>query len=332
MLNLEKTTMVVYKKLKKQPFQTRKILTLHYKKGDNMKVKDMLLEIIPLSTPDLSQLIMEYKELYVNEWIMSKGFNYIAIYPELIYNKVLPLLSSHIDTVNFNRIVFPKVSKDGIIKSRLRWNSNAIGEDELTGSPIGGDDRCGVAIMLHLLSRKIPAVYLFCDKEETGCIGSKEFINSSCDYLLSRCSCYIGLDRRGKQDAAVYTYESQSLLNIVKKYGYEKKMGSVTDIAIIQDEYPKAAVNLSVGFYNEHTAMEYIDVSAFEHTALIVPKLLDSVTDMVFNDLHCVDNYLFRYTIGKSNYQPKDLDYYDDYMLPYCHYTPKNKKKGKKDV
>ena len=57
-----------------------------------MKVKDMLLEIIPLSTPDLSQLIMEYKELYVNEWIMSKGFNYIAIYPELIYNKVLPLL------------------------------------------------------------------------------------------------------------------------------------------------------------------------------------------------------------------------------------------------
>ena len=78
--------------------------------------------------------------------------------------------------------------------------------------------------------------------------------------------------------------------------------------------------------------MEYIDVSAFEHTALIVPKLLDSVTDMVFNDLHCVDNYLFRYTIGKSNYQPKDLDYYDDYMLPYCHYTPKNKKKGKKDV
>ena len=295
-----------------------------------MKVKDMLLEIIPLSTPDLSQLIMEYKELYVNEWIMSKGFNYIAIYPELIYNKVLPLLSSHIDTVNFNRIVFPKVSKDGIIKSRLRWNSNAIGEDELTGSPIGGDDRCGVAIMLHLLSRKIPAVYLFCDKEEVGCMGSEEFLYSSCDYLLSRCSCYIGLDRRGKQDAAVYTYESQSLLNIVKKYGYEKKLGSVTDIAIIQDEYPKAAVNLSVGFFSEHTTMEYIDVSAFERTALIVPKVLDSVTDMVFNDLHCVDNYLFRYTIGNS-YKSKDLDYYDDYMLPYSHYTTK-KKKGDKDV
>ena len=295
-----------------------------------MKVKDMLLEIIPLSTPDLFRLILEYKELYVNDWIMVKGADYIAIYPELIYTKILPLLSSHIDTVNFNRIVFPKVSKDGIIKSRLRWNSNAIGEDELTGSPIGGDDRCGVAIMLHLLSRKIPAVYLFCDKEEVGCMGSEEFLYSSCEYLLSRCSCYIGLDRKGKQDAAVYTYESQSLLNIVKKYGYEKKLGSVTDIAIIQDEYPKAAVNLSVGFFNEHTTMEYIDVSAFEYTALIVPKLLDSVTNVVFNDIHSVNRCISRYTIGNS-YKSKDLDYYDDYMLPYSHYTTK-KKKGDKDV
>ena len=295
-----------------------------------MKTKELLMEIIPLSTPDLFRLILEYKELYVNDWIMSKGFNYIAIYPELIYTKILPLLSSHIDTVNFNRIVYPELSKDGIIKSRLRRDRNVFDNNDLVGSPIGGDDRCGVAIMLHLLSRKIPAVYLFCDKEEVGCMGSEEFLYSSCEYLLSRCSCYIGLDRRGKQDAAVYTYESQSLLNIVKKYGYEKKLGSVTDIAIIQDEYPKAAVNLSVGFYNEHTAMEYIDVSAFERTALIVPKVLDSVTDMVFNDLHCVDNYLFRYTIGNS-YKSKDLDYYDDYMLPYSHYTTK-KKKGDKDV
>jgi hypothetical protein len=103
-------------------------------------------------------------------------------------------------------------------------------EQGLLTSPdgIGGDDRCGVyGILILLLAGYRPHI-LFTEDEEVGGIGATKaskstVIPESIKYLVQ-------LDRRGEDDAVFYCCDSPKFHKFIESYGFNKKIGSFTDI------------------------------------------------------------------------------------------------------
>lgn len=179
-----------------------------------------------------------------------------------------PLICAHYDTVvPMHQRVVP-VKRHGII-------SNPHGV-------LGGDDRAGVFIAFELIKLGLPAHYAFFDMEECGGVGSNTFAREWSDWLRDSVSCYIGLDRRGHADAATYNCPSVELLNIVERYGYHEAFGSFTDISNLENAVPKAGINLSVGFYNEHTSDESVFVPAVFRTLDCMKSIIRDVQGKEF--------------------------------------------------
>ena len=72
---------------------------------------------------------------------------------------------------------------------------------------IGGDDRCGVWMILQIL-RTANCHVLFCEDEEVGCVGAKKFTRGS---LRPQVNYIVELDRRGSNDAVFTAAITRSL-------------------------------------------------------------------------------------------------------------------------
>ena len=86
---------------------------------------------------------------------------------------------------------------------------------------------------------------------------------------------FIGLDRRGLDNVAVYGYDNQDLINLFENEGYIEVDGSITDVAVLSEQSSRnlACVNLSVGYYNEHTKREFINIFAIQRAIKTLIKL-----------------------------------------------------------
>lgn len=246
-------------------------------------------------------LTMTEKEIVSKIELTANENDYQVIkYPKFIIVRPIdpigyaPLVCAHYDTV---------VGRTPTVIAK----SDTI---SATGTPVGGDDRCGVAIALSLIQDKAIATFAFFDEEESGAQGSKSFLMAE-SWIAKASSCYIGLDRRGDCDAAVYSYESEELLRIVGKYGYKKAIGSMTDVSIIESQLPKATVNLSVGFYREHTAMETIVIKDTYNTYKNMLSIIDDIGEKLFVDIE--DVYSWR-----TDFRETDRNYYEnDFGVPH---------------
>ncbi|MBT0612770.1 hypothetical protein [Campylobacter hyointestinalis] len=137
----------------------------------------------------------------------------------------------------------------------------------------GGDDRAGVYIALQLIKAKKPFAFGFFKDEEIGCLGSSalsSYINS-----LDSVTAFIGLDRRGADEVATYGHDNKELINIFESKGYIEAVGSVTDASKLSALSNKglACVNLSVGYYNEHTKKEVLNTTAMNRTLKVLKNL-----------------------------------------------------------
>lgn len=228
---------------------------------------------------------------------IKSGIKYTVISPKKQGN--YPLICAHVDTV---RRKIPMLRLDSITNT-------------ITGSGdiLGGDDRAGVYILYSLIDSGIPAIYCLFDEEETGGAGVEEFMDNHEDIITSS-TCYIGLDRRGSTDAATYSYTSSKLLLMLGDYGYKQKDGSCTDVSRLESAYPKATVNLSVGFYSEHTSNEYLSIGDMERTLENMKSIIPRTTNVFFTDIKS-DTYSRKdYGMyGSFRNYGKYTDYYDDY-------------------
>ena len=201
-------------------------------------------------------LTMPQKELanFVKDFAKKNGWEPREYKGSAILVKSGPiLLSSHLDVVG-NKV--PK-SRDVIFNGKhifLRKKAKTV---------LGGDDRCGVWLMLKLLEKKqLNYSYLFCFDEEGGCKGSSNLDPE----LLAPFNCFIGLDRRGGNNFALYGYDNDELNYIFVEEGWSPVMGTITDVATLSSRTGTACVNLSVGFDQEHSSREAIDIASLLNT------------------------------------------------------------------
>ncbi|WAA10982.1 M20/M25/M40 family metallo-hydrolase [Fervidibacillus albus] len=183
------------------------------------------------------------------------------------------LLNAHLDTFE------PIVPGRKIIKKGNIWSSD-------TGI-LGADDRAGVAILLQIAEQihrhsNIGTVkFAFTVEEEIGLVGAKHVE----DYFLWNVDAAIVVDRRGKGDIVTSFGESipychslygQFFELVALKAGQSEwkcTRGGSSDTHIWAS-HGIESVNLSVGYGNEHTDSEFLDVTACFRTYQLVKEAI----------------------------------------------------------
>ena len=126
---------------------------------------------------------------------------------------------------------------------------------------MGADDRAGIFIILSLVDKGYKPHIIFTDLEEVGCIGAMDLAKKYPYCPFEKCNALIQLDRCNKMDAVFYDCDNKDFIDMIESYGFESALGSFSDISVIAPAWEIAAVNLSIGYYDEHSYVERLNVS-----------------------------------------------------------------------
>ncbi len=138
---------------------------------------------------------------------------------------------------------------------------------------LGADDRAGVYAIALLLERGYRPHVLFTDGEEVGGLGARQAAWMEAPpvrYLVE-------LDRQGATDAVSYSHiPARSERKYLRKHGFTLEEGSYTDICELMPAWGIGGVNLSIGYYRQHTTGEHLRLGELRRTVNAVAKMLDA--------------------------------------------------------
>lgn len=221
------------------------------------------------------------------------------------------LLTAHMDTVHKDKCVHIAIGKsEG--KTYIK-----------SPQGIGGDDRCGIWIIWMILCKtKYRPSILFCEDEEMGGVGSNKFVKTEYVKDLEKLKYLVELDRANSKDAVYYDCGNYDFMKYIEKItGYKEAYGSFSDIGHLSPACDKASVNLSCGYYKQHTLDEYVIYEEMFDTFKVVKKLLADSKNAEEYDYQ-EEVYSFWDTWKAKGYSFSD--YYDD-GYGYYGYSVKNK-------
>jgi len=134
-------------------------------------------------------------------------------------------------------------------------------------SCLGADCTAGIWLMMQMIARRIPGLYVFHAAEEVGGLGSAH-IAAETPSILARIDYAIAFDRRGYD--SVITHQSggrcasdafaKTLATQLGGSYAPDDGGTFTDTASYTGLIPECT-NLSVGYFGAHTAAESLDVA-----------------------------------------------------------------------
>lgn len=167
------------------------------------------------------------------------------------------LWSSHTDTVH---------RMAGQQKIAVGAGCVSLGEKETLSNCLGADCTAGVWLMMEMIRANVPGVYVFHRGEEVGSLGS-HWISKNPPSWFAKLKFAIALDRRGTTDIITHQLSSRcaseafatSLSRAMPSLNYKAAHGMFTDTAEYTGLIAECS-NLSVGYYNEHTMRELLDL------------------------------------------------------------------------
>jgi hypothetical protein len=177
------------------------------------------------------------------------------------------LFVAHVDTVH------SKEGKNKIAKSQTHWRAK--------GDVLGADDGAGVALLFHMIHNNVAGYYVFTQGEERGGIGAR-FLAEKMQDLLGEFDRAVAFDRRGID--SVITHQGwgrccsdafgDALCDALMAGSDQLMMlnddtGVYTDTAEFTDIIPECT-NISVGYNNEHTQTESLDLAYYQHLSSAV--------------------------------------------------------------
>ena len=242
---------------------TRKMTTAPFAKAPSYSKPDIR-ELIQMHTtcrPSGSKAVDSFCAKYLDcipGMTIDKANNRIIAVGSL--TKYPVMWSSHTDTVHRDSGTQKVVYGGGVLT--LHEGSKA--------SCLGADCTVGVWIMVNMIRRGIPGLYVFHDSEEVGGLGSA-YIAKHTPELLDGIQYAIAFDRKGT--TSVITHQGSRCASdafgsaLATQLGAPYMLddgGTFTDTANYTSLIPECT-NLSVGYYNAHTNSEYLDVSFAAH-------------------------------------------------------------------
>lgn len=214
-----------------------------------------------------------------------------------------PCLTAHMDTVHASNKPFIEegkmleiVEKDGIL-----WCEHGI----------GGDDKAGISIILTILDEIETAKACFFVQEEPGCVGS-EHLNEDWFRDVGYTIAYDspGYNRSAFACSGVMLFDKDFYENHVKPvfsgFGVTNFYSEpCTDIENIRIKVGIACVNISAGYYNQHTKSEFCN---FEEMKKLEELGKSMISHLGFK----------RYDIPCSG---KKYDFYDENFIYFTSLT-----------
>ena len=149
----------------------------------------------------------------------------------------------------------------------------------------GFDDRAGIFAILNIVKSGLRPHIILCRDEEIGGIGASALGNTTNPFPELRY--IIELDRAHKNDCVFYDDDDIDFEEYIEGFGFELAYGSFSDISFIAPKWNVGAVNLSIGYYHEHTTHEYLDLRSLFTTINKVKKMLCATNIPTFTFHEC---------------------------------------------
>lgn len=260
--------------------------------------KQTVVNIFKATQPKLKKGLDEYLQNIGRKTVNGDGYLYSQ-------GKHPVLLVAHMDTVHTKS---PKT---------ILWSEDGNTIMSLEG--IGGDDRCGVIIILEIL-KKYDCSVVFLEDEEIGCVGAKKFGKSGID--IGEINYAVEFDRKGGNDYVFYKTYNPDFEEHIKKFGFVKAAGSCSDISYIADDFKIEAVNISSGYHSPHCWYEYVKLDEVADIIERATKMIGTKTKKFEYAEPTVVKYT---TTPRTNISYFDDDYYtSSYYKDWCNsYTKK---------
>lgn len=231
--------------------------------------------------------IYYYTDVHKNVYATKK------ITEELPEGFFYPLVISHTDTVHsldFINVVEEQLpDAQGNMKLSLKAY-NDFGEP--TG--IGGDDKCGVFACLTLLKELPYLKAAFFVSEETGCHGSRK----SDPKFFENVGYGIQFDAPENWMITEYCFGTKLFdrkstfferCNLVLQEGFEKveyMRHPYTDVQALKEKYDFQCINFSIGYYDYHTADEYVVIDDVFNGIEVGKKMIESLAYEKYKLVH----------------------------------------------
>lgn len=229
---------------------------------------------------DICKMTQPEVKDYMNGYLKNKKYDVVNEDGFLYAKGTVPvLLVAHMDTVH---------------KEQCK---SIVDMDGKLSSPqgIGGDDRCGVFIIMNLV-KELHCSVLLCEDEEKGGIGARKFTNAKYEvkdekgkvteekYIDNLGVNYmIEFDRKGNNDAVFYSCGNEEFIDFVEDAtNFKFSTGTFSDISALMPAAKLSGVNLSCGYYNAHWPTEYVMYDEMIDTIEVAKTLIKEKCDKPF--------------------------------------------------
>lgn len=262
-------------------------------------MESKLKEVLSIQTESYNQFRMF---AYIIRQLKKENCSYY-VYNGCIYatkgeSISYPCIVSHMDTVH-------EICEDLTV---IESNGKLTGFNTVTmkQTGIGGDDKVGVFIALQCISSFDNIKAVFFRDEEVGCEGSYES-----DYtFFNDCNFILQCDRKGYGDFITNASGTKlsgkdfkdDIKHILKSYQYAFTTGMMTDVLALKESGIRCSMaNISCGYYNPHTAYEYVVVSEVLYCLSMVKDIITKIAYKAYIcDYKAPKQYPRTYSKGSS--------------------------------
>jgi hypothetical protein len=214
---------------------------------NNRELLSLLLRLLSRTTPYGHERTLAHMLPAGGQW--DEADNYILE----VGTGSTSLFACHLDTVCDERVKTKPRLRDGMIYSAKQR------------CPLGADDKAGALCLTAMIHANIPGVYVFHAGEECGCVGAQHMAET---YDLSRFKRAVEFDRRGLNSVITRmgwattcsTAFAQAMCDALGMGFWPDPTGVYTDVLTYADTIPEVT-NISVGYYNNHTAQETLNAA-----------------------------------------------------------------------
>ena len=261
----------------------------------NAKEQELFERICTMREPALLRLMYRFLSKYYSAEDIIVTPSYI-----IAYGKIPVALVSHADTV------FPKPPSEFYYDrtKNVFWSPQGL----------GADDRAGIYAIIQIIRAGYLPHVIITTGEEKGCVGAGKLIGHYKDFP-KELKFLVELDRRGEKDCVFYECENPTFEQFIESFGFVTNYGSLSDISLFGPCWKVAAVNVSVGYYDEHSVSERLFVGFLYSTIQKVCSILTEVADN--EDIPVFEYIPSKYYRSAYCYSyPTDDDMDDETMLP----------------
>ena len=176
-------------------------------------------------------------------------------------------LVAHLDTV------FDDECKEGFIYryfNGVMWHPHGA----------GFDDKAGVFSIFKILKDGYLPHVIFTTDEEKGSLGAQRLVNDLNEHPFGDLKYMIELDRANEYDCVFYRCTNGQFISYIESFGFVEAFGTSSDINHICPVWNVAGADLSIGYKDQHTVNETLDINMMFNTISKVKEMLDDVSNI----------------------------------------------------